>query len=164
MAGETVFGTLTQTYTAELVMGEKRNQAAKMLHQIYRDSTGGTAPQWEQLSEFQRRSNVAAADHMLTKIRILLEDDTVSEVTAEVCHRASQRYGQLTPAQRKDCQRIEHQRWMRFHSLYNWKYAPVRDNAARKHPLMCPFDMLSEADQAKDDYAWELLEAFGKRI
>jgi len=162
--GETVFGTLEQTYTAELVMREKRKWAAKMLHQIYRDSTGGTAPGWEQLSEFLRQSNVAAADHLLTKIRILLESDEITEVTAENCRLAFQRYQQLTPAQRKHCQWIEHQRWMRFHSLYNWCYAPMRDNAARLHPLMCPFEDLSEQNQVKDDYAWELLEAIGKRI
>ena len=48
-------------------------------------------------------------------------------------------------------------RWMRFHMLNNWQYAPVRNNARRLHPLLVPFDALDEADQIKDDYAWELL-------
>ena len=41
--------------------------------------------------------------------------------------------------------------------MYNWHYAPQRDNARRLHPLMVPFDELTLADQAKDDYAWELI-------
>ena len=48
---------------------------------------------------------------------------------------------------------------MRFHYMNNWRYAPVRDNAARRHPLLTPYDRLSEEDRRKDDYGWELLKA-----
>jgi hypothetical protein len=47
---------------------------------------------------------------------------------------------------------------MRFHSLYNWRYGPVRDNAARIHPQMLPYEELEPAQQEKDAYAWQLLE------
>ena len=43
--------------------------------------------------------------------------------------------------------------------MYNWRYAPKRDNSRRFHPLMVPFDDLTLADQAKDDYAWELISS-----
>ena len=43
--------------------------------------------------------------------------------------------------------------------MYNWRYAPTRDNTQRLHPLMVPFDDLTLADQAKDDYAWELISS-----
>lgn len=54
---------------------------------------------------------------------------------------------------------IPDDRWVRFHAMYNWRYAAVRDNARRLHPLMLSFDELSLADQAKDDYAWELISS-----
>ena len=46
--------------------------------------------------------------------------------------------------------------------MYNWRYAPRRNNDAREHPLMVPYDALSEADRRKDDNAWLLLNAFAK--
>ena len=56
------------------------------------------------------------------------------------------------------CRQIEHERWMRFHSLYGWTYGEVRDNALRRHPLMVPFEELKPEQQAMDDISWELLE------
>lgn len=155
--GERVFGTEEQDYQEEMVMGHQLDRAARLMHQIYLDSTGGTAPGWNQLSEFLRQSNIAAADHLLTKIRMLLEDDTVAEITAENCRIAWERYQAGREALADRYRRIEHQRWMRFHSMYNWCYAPVRNNPAREHPLMLPFDQLAVKEQEKDDYAWELL-------
>ena len=29
---------------------------------------------------------------------------------------------------------------MRFHQMYTWQYAPVRDNALRRHPLLLPYE------------------------
>ena len=52
---------------------------------------------------------------------------------------------------------MEHRRWMRFSQMCNWKYAPVRDNSCRLHPLLIPFEELPAAEKKKDDFAWELL-------
>ena len=112
---------------------------------------------WEELSDFLRRSNIAAADHLLTKIRILLADDTITDYTAENCRRAWLVW-QDTRAEQGDFYRdLEHVRWVRFHALHNWRYAPQRDNTRRLHPDLRAFCELSAAEQAKDDYAWELL-------
>ena len=46
---------------------------------------------------------------------------------------------------------------MRFSQMYNWTYAPVRDNSRRLHPLLIPFEALPPAEKKKDDFAWELL-------
>ena len=72
---------------------------------------------------------------------------------------ALDRFRALPPEQRSRLRRIEHLRWTRFHLLNNWVWGPVRDNARRIHPALVAFDDLSPADQAKDDYAWELLSA-----
>ena len=60
-------------------------------------------------------------------------------------------------------QEMEHRRWMRFHQMYNWQYAPVRDNALRRHPLLLPYEQLSVPEQRKDAYAWEMLGRLGER-
>ena len=158
LPGYTVFGTQDTIFTVPLVFREQLNRTARALHSLYCSSAGGNAPGWEQLSEFLRQSNVAAASHLLTKIRILLEDDTIHAVTADNCLAAYDRYRSCSPKQKEVFRQIEHERWMRFHSVYNWRYAPVRNNAAREHPLMLPYEDLSPAEQKKDDLAWELLE------
>lgn len=164
LPGQIVFGTADTVYTAQLVLREQLTRSARAMHQIYRDSSGGNAPEWEQLSEFLRQSNIAAAGHLLTKIRILLNDDTIDTITPENCRAAFDRYDRFSPEQKEVCRRIEHQRWMRFHSMYNWSYAPVRNNPARKHPLMLPYEELSPAEQEKDDYAWTLLDQLARQL
>ena len=155
--GFTVFGTQDTVYTPQLVLQSQMNRAARALHRIYSEAYGAGAPGWEQLSEFQRQSNIAAAGHLLTKLRILLEDDTICCITPDNCRAAYERYRSCSDAQKETFRLIEHRRWMRFHSMYNWSYAPVRNNSAREHPLMLPYGDLTPEEQAKDDFAWELL-------
>ena len=95
---------------------------------------------------------------MLTKIRILLEDDSITDVNSATCMAAYEKYMQ-TKDQKADFYRhLEHERWMRFHALYNWTYNPQRNNAHRQHPSMVPFESLDKATQKKDDYSWQLLQ------
>lgn len=162
--GQTVFGTQDTIYTPQLVLQEQLSRAARTMHQIYRDSTGGNAPSWEALTEFQRQSNIAAANHLLTKIRILLEDDTIDAITPDNCHEAYLRYCSYSPEQKEVCRQIEHQRWLRFYSMYNWRYCTVRNNLTREHPLMLPYEALPPSERKKDDYAWELLGSLSTQL
>lgn len=155
-----MFGADEQIYTAENVMASRLTQTARHMHRIYREGSSRPVPGWEELSEFARQSNLAAADHLPVKLRTLLEDETITDISAANCREAYRRFMELP--QRDWCRRMEHQRWMRFHSLYNWRYGDARDDGARLHPMMCPFDALSETEQAKDDYAWQLLEPMAK--
>ena len=83
----------------------------------------------------------------------------VFSLTPGICQRAAAKWQELMeePEQRDRFRKIEHMRWVRFHLLHNWSYAPARDDAARRHPLLVPFEMLSEEDRQKDDYAWQML-------
>ena len=154
--GETVFGTRESLCTAELVLRSGLTKVGRMMHEIYRKGVP-EADAWEALSDFRKQSNLAAADHLIGKARILLEDDTVTSLDKATCAAAYTRYCETCSYSAEAYRRLEHLRWMRFHILYNWEYAPQRDNAARKHPMLRPFEDLPANEREKDDYAWELL-------
>ena len=154
---ETVFGTYEQTCTAEFILKSKLSSLAEAMHNIYHSGADYPVPSWEELSEFTRQSNISAADHLAAKVRILLEDDSITALTPEHCSRAYEQYKRQRKEKADYFRGVEHLRWMRFHSLYNWRYGPVRDNGARIHPMMLPYDQLAPEEQRKDDYAWELL-------
>ena len=156
------FGRDEALFTPELVMKQTLNRLGRQMHELYRAQADYPVPPFEALTDFQKRSNYAAADHLLTKARLMLPEADVTALTPEVCREAAARFEALTEDERQPCRRIEHDRWMLFHALYNWRYAPRRNNDAREHPLMVPYDALSEADRRKDDNAWLLLNAFAK--
>lgn len=148
--GVITFGSQEEIFTPENVLREELNQLAVRLHGIYCANAGGVQPGWNEIGSFLRRSNLASADHLTVKSRILLDGREDFEEAFRV-------WSKLDPAGHECCRRIEHERWSRFHLMNNWKYAPVRDNAKRLHPMLVPFEQLSEADQAKDDGPWKLL-------
>lgn len=158
---EQFFGREEEIYTPQYVMKERLNELARRMHEIYRESTGGNAAAWEELSAFTQASNIAVADHVLTKVRLLLPGERLTELTPQVCQKAYEAYERTKEAHCERYRRIEHERWMRFHELRNWTWAPTRNNEAREHPLLCRFEELSPAEQEKDDYAWEILREIG---
>ena len=161
--GFTAFGSPQTLYRPEYVLRSDLYRMAIRLHRIYQDSVDN-APGWESLSGFLRRSNLTSADHLLMKVRILLDDTKGADAAGamlpsqDILNRAAKAYRMLDDKGLEICRRIEHERWMRFHLMNNWQYAPVRDNEKRLHPLLRPYDELSLTDQLKDNYAWELIE------
>lgn len=152
----TRFGQPEALFTCETVMLHALDHMAMALHSAYRSQYD--APDWTALDRFIQSSNRAAADHMLTKVRLLLPQENIRILTPEVCRRAYRAYADGDTALIESCRENEHARWMRFHLLYNWQYAPKRDNAMRRHPSLIPFTQLSEEEKAKDDYAWIQLD------
>ena len=47
----------------------------------------------------------------------------------------------------------EHNGWMVERMLSGWRYARIRDNDKKHHPLLLPYTQLSEADKEKDRQA-----------
>ncbi|MBQ8537790.1 MAG: hypothetical protein IJ461_10365 [Clostridia bacterium] len=135
------FGLAHDLYTAEMVMKQGLDALARRMHDTYR-AQHPQAPAWEQLDAFTQASNRAAADHVATKKRLL----------------AGENYSALSPGRREEMRRCEHDRWLRFYSLHNWRFGQEKDARSRRHPCMLPYEQLSAADQAKDDYAWQQME------
>ena len=156
------FGSTEEIYSSEYVLRTSLNRTAKLLHECYRRETGGTAPSWNELDSFKRRSNLASADHLPTKIRLLLPDEDTSELSQKIFARAYQAFEASDGKTRDLYRKIEHERWSRFHYLHNWNYSPVRNDDQRLHPCLVPYDKLSQADKEKDDYSWEVLRYLAK--
>ena len=156
------FGHLDEILTPEYVIKDELNRRAVLMNDIYNEESTNPVP-WQKLSSFLQQSNIAAADHLLVKARYLLQEESLSTLSAADIDRAYKRYRELYPAQKDKLQEMEHRRWMRFYQMYNWQYAPARDIALRHHPLLLPYEQLSSKDQAKDAYAWEILGRLAQR-
>ena len=112
------------------------------------------------MPSFLRASNRASADHLLTKIRLLLPERDVCEITPEICREAAKRW---QAADKESFRRCEHDRWMRFYALYNWRWGAEKDSARRVHPCFVPYEQLTQKDREKDDNAWRQISLLGEK-
>lgn len=149
-------GSNKETLSYEVIIKDKHTAKAKEMHDNYCKNNPDRCVKWEELSDFTRRSNIAVADHIATKTRILLEDE-ITSIDDERLKRARDVYEKTKVSKADMYRRIEHERWMRFHILDNWKYAKDRDDSRRLHNMIIEYDKLSEEEKAKDDYGWEIL-------
>ena len=157
MPGAVPFGMAEQLYTPENVIHGKLNETAMAIHQLYCAQNPAYAQKWEELSTHNQASNIAAADHLLPKLQILLNDRSVTELTPELCVQGTLAYAQQKTQRQEEFRRLEHMRWCRFHYLRNWSYGPKKNADKRQHHLLVDFEALSEEDQAKDDNSWEVI-------
>lgn len=160
--GLIAFGERSESMRPEFVMKDEINRQARMMNEVYNEGVKNLID-WKNLSPFLRQSNISAADHLIVKARYLLDDETLTELRDEDFRRAYARFKELYATRAEQLQEQEHRRWMRFHQMYNWQYAPERDNARRRHPLLLPYAELSEKERSKDAYAWEMLGRLAER-
>ena len=156
------FGRSKDLFTLRAFVRDDINRLAVTLNDIYNEGSGKTGG-WSDLSDHLKRSNIAAADHMIVKVRYLLDDDSITELTEENCRRAYDVFSDADPDKRDICREMEHRRWMRYHQMYNWTYSPERNDLMRRHPMMLPYSELSEEDKEKDAFAWEMLAGVADR-
>lgn len=144
-----VFDDLIRSSNVFLAQAER---IAPILHQDYRDGLpahekgGHYDVPYDALDEEGKAANVAAA----TRIAEIL---ALAGFTLAV--------GQATPDQEAKIRDFlennkeflaaaEHEGWMDQRRMEGWTYAPVRDNAAREHPLLVPYAELPEEQKEKD--------------
>ena len=151
------FGGTTELFTGENVLHSALDRQAVAQHRAYCRSVGD-ATSWDDLPPFLKDSNRAAADHLLTKIRLLLPENPPYTPDPESCAKAADRWE--AAADRTQFRLNEHERWMRFHFVHNWRYGKAKDRIMRTHPSLVPFEELPEKLQVLDDDAWTQIRAF----
>lgn len=159
------FGSDSEIYTSEAVLHAGLEQTGRLMHEIYSSGSGNTdIPSWDNLPAFTRRSNYASAQHIYEKVRYLLNDSSITVLSKSILKNAYAKYSELKKDGNDIFRKIEHERWVRFHLMYNWCYSPNRNNSHREHPLLIPYESLTPEDQAKDDYAWEFIDVLANYI
>lgn len=157
-----VFGDEKTLLSEEVVINEGTLKEAKKIHaKYYRQyvcqhkcqkdclSCASFCKDWASLSSFIRYSNIAQADHVLNKKRILnhlKHDDHLS---------LYEFYQSLDSASLFLLEEIEHIRWCRYHYLHNWCFGKVRDKVKKEHPCLVDYSLLLEEDKRKDQDAWK---------
>ncbi|MBE6017965.1 MAG: hypothetical protein E7233_10255 [Lachnospiraceae bacterium] len=147
------FGDTRSIFTEDLVVKSSLDGFAKELHEKYSALSAAGGPGWDELPLFLKNSNRAAADAIRTKIGILLGDgrDDDKQTRADAYRVWSE------SADKEPFRQNEHERWMRFHYLYNWTQGPEKSEELRTHPCLVSYELLPEEEKIKDDSAWEQL-------
>lgn len=157
--GVSYFGTNEEIYTSQQIIRTELNQAAIMINEIFCRSVSYPTLSWNELDDLHRQSKIAAADHLLMKTRILLRDETITELTSAAVKKAYDRYCKTICSEtaKEMYRKLDHMRWLRFYIFYNWSYGPVRDDKARQHPMLCSYEELTLEQRKERDAAWELM-------
>lgn len=132
----------------EVIIGGVRDLMARVAHERYLRTALGQGRQmetrpalypWEHLSEFLRDSNRQQVAHIATKLRVLgweiVANPTEEERVANPVI-PDERLEQLAD--------MEHRRWMAFHLMRGWIYAPVRNDTNREHDCLVAYADLSD--------------------
>lgn len=157
--GVSYFGTNEEIYTSWQIIRTELNKAAITINEIFCRAVAYPTLSWEELDDFHQQSKISAADHLLMKTRILLNDETITHLTSSMVKEAYQKYRQArySEEERDMYRKLDHMRWLRFYIFYNWSYGPVRDDAARQHPMLCRYEELTPEQKRERDAAWELM-------
>ena len=140
------FGNNEEIFTYDKIVNESLYDNAKKLNDKYKKMYGGKG--WEELESFKKESNIASCNHLNVKMRI------VDEMTSNKEDSYINKYNNLSKEEKFKLYEIEHERWSRFHYIYNWEYAEKRNDADRKHNLLVPFYKLSEEDKVKNEQSY----------
>lgn len=95
---------------------------------------------YTELAEPDKEDNRAAARRMgsvLAVAGLALSDDPARAVAA-------------LPADIEGMAEAEHNGWLAQKTKHGWSWAQLRDDGARRHPAMLPYDRLAEREKDKD--------------
>jgi hypothetical protein len=139
--GVSVFPFLDRTCTLESVDGGIREQLAEAVHEDYLATlpadapAGGLQRPWGELDDDQRD---------LSRRRV---DGIVGDLAAVGCElQPLRRWGavalELDEAEVQELARREHQRWFDDRTAAGWTHGDVRDDTAKRNPLLVPWEAL----------------------
>ncbi len=157
--GISYFGVNEEIYTSQQIIRTDLNKAAITINELFRKSVSYPTRSWDDLDDLHRQSKIVAADHLLMKTRILLEDETITELSASSVKKAYDVYCKARESEeaREMYRKLDHMRSLRFYTYYNWHYGTFRDDTVRQHPMLCPYEELTPEQRQERDAAWELM-------
>ena len=137
------FGGYDQVADPEMLLQERHDVLARSIHDFYLEGrlTDGaqigahaSMREWEDLPESFRDDNRLVADCYQLKLR---------DLGARLADGAGPPL-RLHDTELEDLARAEHDRWMAAKLATGWTGGPVRDDTARIHPDIVPYEALSE--------------------
>ena len=147
------FGDVGNLFLYDNVVNERIYKNAKKLNEIYREKYGG--PIWNELTPFKKESNVVTCNHIKMK-KILIDKLSTDSLEDNYINK----FNKLSDNDKYKLYKIEHERWCRFHYIYNWEYSKERNDENRKHNLLVPFNQLSDKEKEKNKEAYECIDSF----
>lgn len=139
-------------------MALETERLARIIHELFlenawtRGERHGSTPAlhpWRQLDDTYRHANRSQAEHIACK---LAWSGLIATAGARMAD-GSQEPLWSQPAFIEPLARLEHDRWASDRLLDGWVYGTPRDNAARRHPDLRPYESLSEEVREKDRVA-----------
>jgi hypothetical protein len=121
-----------------LEQSPQREVLARLLYRTMAARLGGHEQPWEKLSDDARELNRTSIDDIAVK---------VSSVGGEIVAVDSAPAGAalvFTAAETEQLALAEHDRWCRVRARQGWSYGPTRDDVAKVHPDLVPWDRLDE--------------------
>ena len=143
------FGSNEEVFTFDKIVNESLYKNAKELNNKYIESYGGK--DWDKLDSFKKESNISSCNHFNVKRRI------VDKMSSSSNNNYIDKYKNLSSDDKRKLFEIEHERWCRFHYIYNWEYSMSRNDSERKHNLLVPFSKLSDKDIERDRETYEFI-------
>jgi hypothetical protein len=146
------FGLLDRACKPKQVLRGTDEILARGIHESYlrnqkaAGATVETTPSmvpWVELTSELRESNRQQAADIRNKLK------AVHCSTAPTLDWGEQLF-EFEPEEIDLLARMEHDRWMEEKRQNGWVYAPVRNNGAKHHPSMIPYDELPLEEQEKD--------------
>lgn len=154
--GVSVFPLLDRSCTVESVEGGIREQLAEAVHEDYlatvadRVAAGSLARPWQELDDDQRDLSRRRVDGILGDL------DSVGCDLVPL-RRWGSAEAPFTESEVQTLAEREHSRWLADRTASGWTYGEVRDDVAKRNPLLVPWDQLGdEARAANVDSTREL--------
>ena len=148
---------------------EVLTRMAQKIHADYnahqRTTGGNTLPNWSELDENYKYANIRQAKGAFAKLRLAGYECRDASLPLRSGYKEVVEF----PAQMVEPLSIlEHEDWVTDRKSQGWTYAAVRDNEKKHHPLLVPYDDLSEAEKDKDRNAvrnvFPLVHSIGLKV
>ncbi len=139
VGGIVPFAFLDQACTTELIEGGVREQLAQALHEDFLRRTDRSHPlhrPWSELSDTERESSRSAADGIVGRVA------AIGGRLAPL--RSWSAAGDVFDDDELDrLAEYEHERWREERTAQGWTWGEVRDEVARRNPLLVPWHELA---------------------